>query len=64
MYNESDGIQITAMKVQDAYYERISMNHEKNAAVSTSNERWHKRLGHANKDIIDEMRRNNLALCM
>lgn len=61
MYNESDGIQITAMRVQDAYYERISV---KNAAVSTNNERWHKRLGHANKDIIDEMRRNNLALCM
>ncbi|KOX68384.1 hypothetical protein WN51_07617, partial [Melipona quadrifasciata] len=51
MYNKSDGIQMTAVRVQDAYYVRTSINYEKAAAVLTSNEIWHKRFGHANKDI-------------
>ena len=43
---------MTAVRVQDAYHVRISINHE-----ATNEDIWHKRLGHANKNIIEEMRK-------
>ena len=55
---------MTAVRVQDAYYVRTSINHEKTVAMSTNDDIWHKRLGHANKEIIEEMRRKNLELGM
>ncbi|XP_043522078.1 uncharacterized protein LOC122534997 isoform X2 [Frieseomelitta varia] len=44
VYNKSNGIQMTAVRVQDAYYVRTSINHEKTAAMSTDDDIEHKRL--------------------
>ncbi|XP_076637474.1 uncharacterized protein LOC143349811 isoform X1 [Colletes latitarsis] len=38
VYNKSDGIQMTAIRVQDVYYVRTSIHDEKTATVSTNNE--------------------------
>ncbi|XP_043527949.1 uncharacterized protein LOC122538172 isoform X1 [Frieseomelitta varia] len=63
VYSKSNGIHDSGRE-QDAYYVRTFINHEKTAAMSTNDDIWHKRLEHANKDIIEEMRKKNLALGM
>ncbi|XP_017762569.1 PREDICTED: uncharacterized protein LOC108552497 [Eufriesea mexicana] len=64
VYNKLGGIQMTAVRKQDVYYVRTSINLERTVAVSTVNEVQHKRLGYANKEIVEEMRRKSLALGM
>lgn len=55
---------MTALRIKNAYYVRSVLVNETAAAVSIEEDIWHKRMGHANKEIINKMKRKILVLGM
>ncbi|KOX79109.1 hypothetical protein WN51_09919 [Melipona quadrifasciata] len=49
-----------AVKVEDLYYVRTFLVNERTAVVITESDVWHKRLGHANKEVLEDMKKENL----
>ncbi|XP_017765325.1 PREDICTED: uncharacterized protein LOC108554527, partial [Eufriesea mexicana] len=64
VYNKLGGIQMTAVSEQNSCYLRISINLERTSAVSTVSVVRFKRLGHANEEFEEEIKRKYLSLWM
>lgn len=55
---------MTAVREENAYYVRSSVIKSDGAAAIEDMDIWHKRLGHANRRIIEEMKKENLVIGM
>ena len=62
VYKDPNDVKMTAVRIKDAYYMRSLLANERAAATSTEEGVWHKRMGQAHKEIINQMRREKLVL--
>ena len=64
IYKEPDDIKMTAVRVGKAYYTRLMIMSDEVAGMTVNTDIWHKRLGHVNEKVIDEMRKEDLVIGM
>ena len=64
VYKEPGDIKMTAVRIKNAYCVSFFLVNERAAAASTEEDIWHKRMGHAHKEITNQMKRENLVLGM
>jgi len=51
---------MTAVREENAYYVKLSTIRKEIVAVTKDIDIWYKRLGHTNKRIVEEMKKENL----
>lgn len=62
--NEEGEIKMRAIREENAYYIKSSLLNEATAVTMENLETWHKRLGHVNKKIIEDMKKEELVIGM
>lgn len=60
VYRTGVDSKLTAVRQENAYYVRSLIMNDEEAAVTEDMNIWHKRLGHANKRVIEDMKKENL----
>ncbi|KAG5308157.1 POLX protein, partial [Pseudoatta argentina] len=62
VYRNKDEIKMTAVRKENAYYVKSSVIKNEKAARTSEIDIWHKRFGHTNKKIIEEMKKEDLVI--
>lgn len=57
-------IQMTAVRVRNAYYVKSKIMSDEQATTTKEDDIWHRRLGHANRRIVEEMKNEDLVIGM
>lgn len=62
VYRNEDDIKMTAIREENAYYVKSKIMENERVATVEDIDIWHKRFGHTNKKLIEEMKRENLVI--
>lgn len=62
IYRNENDIMMTAVRKENAYFVRSSIITNEGAAAMEDMDVWHRRLGHVNKRIIEEMKKEDLVI--
>ncbi|KAG5312867.1 POLX protein, partial [Pseudoatta argentina] len=62
VYRNKDEIKMTAVRKENAYYVKSSVIKNEQAARTSEIDIWHKRFGHTNKKINEEMKKEDLVI--
>lgn len=64
VYKEPNDVKMTAVRIGNAYYVRSFVVKNESANMTNDVNLWHQRLGHANKRVVEEMKREELVIGM
>lgn len=64
VYKEPNDVIMTAARVGNAYYVRSFVVENESANVTSDIKIWHKRLGHVNMKIVEEMKKEDVVIGM